>query len=284
MVSVIRQSPNESDLPSLSNPPMLAIQHRLQTSNNTTKSCTMGRSSSKQPTFRNQPERITKENGGKAPWANIWFYFYSSTESSHSEQEALSSSRWEARLLVDARDVSSVMCNGFWFSADYETEQSGCILHNTLTDVFKDTPWMHTRRYIFADPKKQWTAHLIVAAKDVDELANFRVVRDLEMCRMFYAWAKNKEDMSVYRYNVFTPERNFNTMHEDMPMKGLWPWPRAAPEITDGYAEYTDEKTEAKTPVVDEDWESCSSASTLWVRVGRRVKAGVHSLSDARQK
>ncbi|KAF6820112.1 hypothetical protein CPLU01_12837 [Colletotrichum plurivorum] len=218
--------------------------------------------------FRNQPKKITKSNGGQTAWLNIAFCFYSSLDTSKSSAHGLQSSRWEARLMVDARDVSSVMRKGFWFSPEHEVKESGCILLDTLPTVFKDTPWKHPRRYIFADPKMQWTAHLIVAAKDTADLASFKVP-ELRLDQMYYDWANNKQGMMVYQYCAYTPERNFNTMHEGMTMDGLWPWPRAAAEFTNGdfgnmEEGYTDDKKGDNNRVVKGRQSYASTSSTLF--------------------
>ncbi|KAH6621148.1 hypothetical protein B0J18DRAFT_431692 [Chaetomium sp. MPI-SDFR-AT-0129] len=40
--------------------------------------------------------------------------------------------------------------------------------------------------------------------------------------------ATNYQGYSVYRYDAADPNKSYNCIYDDMPMSGLWPWPRDA--------------------------------------------------------
>lgn len=61
----------------------------------------------------------------------------------------------------------------------------------------------------------------------MEALAEFRL-KGLTTDRIARGYAWNTEWLTVYNYDAFRPEENFNTLLEDMPLEGLWPWPKSA--------------------------------------------------------
>ncbi|CAI0646447.1 unnamed protein product [Colletotrichum noveboracense] len=172
-----------------------------------------------------QTETVTKENATTTPQYNVYFIFYDKIGESYESVENL---RWEARLVVQASRVSSLMKKGFYLSLANELPQSGCIFRNCQPhQAFGDHSWKHLRRYILADWETGWTAHVFVGSNEMEALAEFRL-KGLTTDRIAHGYAWNTEWLTVYNYDAFKPEENFNTLLEDMPLEGLWPWPKSA--------------------------------------------------------
>ncbi|EQB47123.1 hypothetical protein CGLO_13777 [Colletotrichum gloeosporioides Cg-14] len=75
-----------------------------------------------------QTETVTKENATTTPPYNVYFIFYDQISESFESMENL---RWEARLVVQASRVSSLMKKAFHLSPANELPQSGCIIRNS---------------------------------------------------------------------------------------------------------------------------------------------------------
>jgi len=88
-----------------------------------------------------------------------------------------------------------------------------------------------TRRYLLADLAggAQWTASLFVFARQTQVLSRFHV-SDLSQDMVYCAWAENKRGEHIYLYDASAPEHSYNTIYDDMPMSGWWPWPKPKEE------------------------------------------------------
>ncbi|KAK2756013.1 hypothetical protein CKAH01_17227 [Colletotrichum kahawae] len=192
----------------------------------------------------NQPLRITHANCEMVPKFNVRFLWVNKVEESWAETQ--NSIRWEANLYVQARDVGQLMREGFYLSADREVKDTGCIAQNICPGEPNYGGWKHTRHYIFTDSDMKWTAHLHVYVSQMAELARFRLA-DLKPSQLVFSWAYNPDGFRVYGYSLFNPEDNFNTICEDMPMEGIWPWPkerRIHPSIPAGTSRTNDDKVQ----------------------------------------
>ncbi|KAH0423057.1 hypothetical protein CcaCcLH18_12428 [Colletotrichum camelliae] len=172
-----------------------------------------------------QTETVTRENALVVPPYNVYFTFYDKIGESF---ESIQNLRWEARLVVQAYQVSSLMTNGFHLSPANELPQAGCIIRDCPPHrVFVAHSWKHLRRYILVDREAEWTAHVFVGSNELNALAEFRL-KDLTADRIVCGYAWNTERLTIYNYNAFKPGENFNTLVEDKPLEGLWPWPKRA--------------------------------------------------------
>ncbi|KAF4834816.1 hypothetical protein CGCSCA4_v012811 [Colletotrichum siamense] len=171
----------------------------------------------------NQSLRITHANYAMIPEFNVRFLWVNQVEESWAETQK--SFLWEASLYVQARDVGQLMHEGFYLSTDQEIKGTGCIAQNVCPGEPNYGDWKHTRHYIFKDPDMKWTAHLHVCASQMAELARFRLT-DLKPSKLVFSWGYNPEGFHVYGYSLFNPKDNFNTIYEDVPLEGIWPWPK----------------------------------------------------------
>lgn len=84
------------------------------------------------------------------------------------------------------------------------------------------------RRYLLEDSVHlRWTGFLIVSAKSgrMDILSRFRI-SDLNMDNLDSCCATKPDGLRVYNYVSSSPKLRINTIYDDMPLKGLWPWPK----------------------------------------------------------
>lgn len=77
----------------------------------------------------------------------------------------------------------------------------------------------------------EWTAEVTLRAREHESMAQFRLSH-LSPNNIFSADGYTKK--MVYRYNARNPEKNLNTIYEDMPLKGWWPWPKGPQVDTAG--------------------------------------------------
>ncbi|KAF9875925.1 hypothetical protein CkaCkLH20_06371 [Colletotrichum karsti] len=170
-----------------------------------------------------QPTKLTRGNASLVPPFNVVFTFFDKIEAIDG---LWPDAQWEARLMVQAKDISKLMKEGFYVSPDNELTNCSCVILNAKCSptMFKKN-WVHLRRYILQDPKAGWTAHLFIGAQEISALAGFRL-RDLTTDRIARGAAWNSEGLLVYNYNAYKIEDSFNTAHEDLALAGLWPWPK----------------------------------------------------------
>lgn len=133
---------------------------------------------------------------------------------------------WCARLTAHTDDITPLMKSGFRLSEDTVRKSKGhIVVDREAQSQFKPR---HTRKYAFEGRAShvKWKASLSVYAHKVGELSRFRV-EGLSADNVGAAVATDRQGNTVYHFSAVSPDDSFNAMYDDMPMEGLWPWPRA---------------------------------------------------------
>ena len=102
----------------------------------------------------------------------------------------------------------------------------------------------YMRRFVLKDLGRLpfWEAMLVVWARDIKTLADFRISDDpnlpgphLSPTRdMIYKCAGyNKSGELIYCFDFRNPDDSFNTIYDDKPLDGWWPWPVNVPGVSD---------------------------------------------------
>lgn len=128
---------------------------------------------------------------------------------------------WYARLEVWATDLPDLMQHGFfWSEANVERLRNEIITKDCIS-------WAGLRRYRLKSLPgctSSWTANLDVSGSRMDVLSLFRVSDlNLHHLRVMDAWLCGR---LVYCYRKKKPQDCINTLYDEMPMTGWWPWPR----------------------------------------------------------
>ena len=132
---------------------------------------------------------------------------------------------WAARLTVHTDDITTLMKSGFRLSENTVKKSKGhIVVDREVQPQFKPR---HIRKYAFEGRATgiKWKASLSVYAHKVGELSRFRA-ESLSADNVGAAVATDKQGNTVYHFSVVSPDDSFNAMYDDMPMEGLWPWPR----------------------------------------------------------
>ncbi|KAL2682722.1 hypothetical protein Neosp_007177 [[Neocosmospora] mangrovei] len=127
---------------------------------------------------------------------------------------------WDADLELETWDIAGVMRDGLFLTQDNVREEEG----HAMRDYWpKEKRWSYTRCYTFADSR--WSGQLHVCSWDIRPIANFRLhhLTANNVCR---ARVEDEKEFIVYSYNADEPESSANFIYDDMPMGGLWPWPK----------------------------------------------------------
>lgn len=127
---------------------------------------------------------------------------------------------WWARLEIETWDIAGVMRDGLFLTQDKVQEQEG---HATHTYWPEDKTWTYTRSYTINDSR--WSGYLHVCSSDIRAVADFRL-HYLTANIVSWARVEDEEEFLVYCYDVDKPERSANFIYDDMPLGGVWPWPK----------------------------------------------------------
>lgn len=127
---------------------------------------------------------------------------------------------WYAELELETWDLTGLMRDGLFLRPDNVLEEEGHVQSDYHPE---DRCSSYTRSYTIVDPR--WSGHLYVTSWDMRPLASFRVGH-LSASKVGVARVEDEEENTVYCYNVDEPERSANFIYDDMPMGGLWPWPK----------------------------------------------------------
>ncbi|KAM0431007.1 hypothetical protein ACHAPT_005641 [Fusarium lateritium] len=127
---------------------------------------------------------------------------------------------WPAELVLHTRDLPGVMKHGLILSPENVGEEEGHVVHQYHPD---GKEWSYSRSYTLVDSR--WTGQLQVCAWDMRPVSKFRL-NHLSADKVRLARVGDEEGDTVYYYNVNEPELAVNCIYDDMPMDGLWPWPK----------------------------------------------------------
>ncbi|KAF9872230.1 aldehyde dehydrogenase (NAD+) [Colletotrichum karsti] len=132
--------------------------------------------------------------------------------------------KWEARLEVKAKDMPRLMREGFhWTTANCHREST--YVNNEIEAGPREEGWKCARYYFLSDLGKDpyWTAMLVVLARDIQTLAQFRI-DTLRPDMVYTVIGSNAKSQWIYRFDTLDPSQNFNAIYDDMPLEGWWPW------------------------------------------------------------
>ncbi|KAI0196551.1 hypothetical protein EV127DRAFT_494486 [Xylaria flabelliformis] len=136
---------------------------------------------------------------------------------------------WIAILLVKCRDVLRLMREGFhWDAANIIREEGYVDQDFTFAWFLQDRKrWAGTRHYFLKDLQQppRWVGNIEVFAQNQTTLFKFNLDR-LSRESMKWAKANNQSGHQIYQWQYGFPGTWFNTVYDDMPMEGWWPWPK----------------------------------------------------------
>ncbi|KAK1982493.1 hypothetical protein LZ30DRAFT_590503 [Colletotrichum cereale] len=142
---------------------------------------------------------------------------------------------WEAQLSVKTKDAPRMMREGFhWTAANFQRDATHVEIDPSAIapELRLNLGWTVTRTYYLTDlaDDPNWTAMLLVAARDESVVRRFRVA-DLSLDKICWAfvWDPRNSNQRLYKYVRDDPSQNYNSIYEDMLLEGWWPWPRAGP-------------------------------------------------------
>ncbi|KAF6799554.1 hypothetical protein CSOJ01_12411 [Colletotrichum sojae] len=100
--------------------------------------------------------------------------------------------------------------------------------------------WKRSRDYVLSDLGEDcyWAARLEVYAREIKVLSQFRV-SDLQHHMILRAVAFRSHvsagSLAHFKsFDSFRPSNNINAIYDDMPLEGLWPWPKRVSEGKEG--------------------------------------------------
>ncbi|KAI0201539.1 hypothetical protein F4808DRAFT_103801 [Astrocystis sublimbata] len=137
---------------------------------------------------------------------------------------------WLARLEVKCSDVPRLMREGFYWDQANVVKEDGFFEHDTGLFKRQDCKqWAGVRHYFLKhraeDQKPRWIAHIQIFAMGLETLFRFDLSR-LSLAMIRIATAESQAGRKIYTYVHDSHHWRFNTIYDDMPMKGWWPWPR----------------------------------------------------------
>ncbi|KAK8133445.1 hypothetical protein PG984_005457 [Apiospora sp. TS-2023a] len=139
---------------------------------------------------------------------------------------------WVGELYVKAPSVARLMREGFSVARANVISEEGYITRTEDYSRFEgeEALWRRqyrfTRHYIMKDLQDppRWAAHLMCRARDLlPELAGIRI-NDFTHHHVHLCMASRMHRGLVYYFRV--DKGGINAIYENMPLEGLWPWPR----------------------------------------------------------
>ncbi|KAI9164007.1 hypothetical protein HJFPF1_05642 [Paramyrothecium foliicola] len=140
---------------------------------------------------------------------------------------------WTATLHVVANSVPALMKDGFYWDERNIDHEQGFVIDGVgwLQHHWKfNSKTYSTRCYVLSDTSKdpQWVGFLEVCAKKGPVLGNFRI-SDLTPGRIVCGSARNPQNELVYFHDFGSPDSGYNTICDNLPLKGWWPPQRSRP-------------------------------------------------------
>lgn len=165
------------------------------------------------------------DQAGSSPvLGRVVFIFAQDIDELRNETPLDQMSGWTAQLDLFTCDLPSLLRNGLFLTCENVKEQENYVKHSHMEGVGL---W-YNRCYTVTN--STWSGNLNVCARTVKPIANFRL-HHLSPDNVFVATAANHESNSVYSYGVRYPDYKANFMYDDMPLDGLWPWPKKEGEM-----------------------------------------------------
>jgi hypothetical protein len=127
---------------------------------------------------------------------------------------------WTAQLYVTTWDLPGLMRDGLHLTPENVQEQDNHFKWGSLLEGGKI---VYPRSYTVIDSR--WSGHLHVCAWTATPLVNFRI-HHLSAAKVLTASVGDDKEKLMYCYDLDRPEHSFNCVYDDMPLDGLWPWPK----------------------------------------------------------
>lgn len=128
-------------------------------------------------------------------------------------------------------DVPRLMREGFFWSANNILREEGYFGHS-LRHEWTTKGYRHVRTWILADrpsggesENPRWVGRLEVVSASLELLSGFRVDK-LSSKNVCGADAWDARDHAIYHYKRNAPGDNYNSIYDDRPLRGWWPWPK----------------------------------------------------------
>ncbi|KAF4960513.1 hypothetical protein FSARC_10454 [Fusarium sarcochroum] len=155
----------------------------------------------------------------------IFLFFGSDAELLRKERCIDLVNGYQAWAYLTTKDIIGLMRDGL-----YLTSENIQVQENHMKQIFsrEDQTWYWHRYYTLVDPR--WSGTLCVRSWHRNVVSKFRV-DDLSADKVFRAVVGDKSRNFVYHFDLYHPEVNANYILDDMPMEGLWPYPRKHREV-----------------------------------------------------
>ncbi|KAL2671348.1 hypothetical protein Neosp_013930 [[Neocosmospora] mangrovei] len=166
----------------------------------------------------------------KSPSGKEWklqFWLSSDPENLLSDSLGDKPEDWTAHLDLVTSDLPSLMHDGL-----YLTQENVQVLENYVHKDYSDKRERYFLRRYFTIVDPKWSGKLSVASWNYEAVRDFRI-QHLSADKVYNAKVLNSDGNTVYYYDMSNPEKNANYLYDDMPMRGLWPFPRKEEGVKD---------------------------------------------------
>lgn len=128
--------------------------------------------------------------------------------------------KWVAFLSIETRDLPGLMTAGLHIRPENVILTDN---HFEWSYSPRFRAWAYARRYRLEGPG--WAGNLMVASSKLQSVIGFRIDH-LMPEQVFLAHAEEARDKVVYVYEKFRKSWRANAIYHEMPLEGLWPWPK----------------------------------------------------------
>ncbi|WAO94705.1 Hypothetical protein NCS54_01230000 [Fusarium falciforme] len=134
---------------------------------------------------------------------------------------------WTASLDLVTSDLPSLMHDGLYLTPENVRE-----LENHVQRSYSNRSKRYFLSRYFTVVDLKWSGKLCVTSWDYEPVGDFRI-HHLSADKVYNAQVLNKDGNAVYYYDMRSPGKNANYIYDDMPMSGLWPFPRKEEGVKD---------------------------------------------------
>ncbi|KAJ4318482.1 hypothetical protein N0V84_006807 [Fusarium piperis] len=128
--------------------------------------------------------------------------------------------QWTACLDLTISDVPSLMQDGLYLAQENVQERE-----NHVHEIYANEHKRYYLRRCFTVVDTKWSGRLGVTSWTYEPVRDFRI-HHLSADKVYNAQVLDKDGNVVYCYDMCKSYKNANYMYDDMPMDGLWPWPK----------------------------------------------------------
>ncbi|KAI4861104.1 hypothetical protein F4820DRAFT_434815 [Hypoxylon rubiginosum] len=137
---------------------------------------------------------------------------------------------WFAQMGIKYGDVPLLMREGFHWTTANVVREDGFVgsIDRRLVNLRKVSPTCTiTMFWTLQDLQRppRWTAYLQVHAPNYAVISGIRL-ENWTTDMVTFAEARSLSRDLIYRFDASMPTYHFNSIYDDMPLKGWWPWPK----------------------------------------------------------